>query len=362
RNSTPTGVPKNKLTSDNTKQGSRPSTPPGDSSITNEMGIPIPSTTRKRQATSPAKESSKLVGRASAAEQQISQLQERVTVLEEELTHERTVVFTMFLSIMDTLRGYEEDEAVDEILARISTVDDDSSGLSSTLRKWHAQSLKERESSKAVPSPTHPTKEAPQGVDTQSSPSTQPAGPVAPAAVPPALPQEPEDVEMAVDSTAKSSFAAVVAKPSSPQKSLASPGRQRTSVRQTDPPAAASSSPLRLHQVWIKGLVPERISSLKKKLFNEHFILREIHDITFFPRRVTRFTVSGKYYHRFLRQCEAMMWVRQEGPGRLARFTDHRPALPAAAHQSQEKSVATESERCGLPPEGTDNRVEVRTV
>ncbi|KAJ2203391.1 hypothetical protein IW145_004098, partial [Coemansia sp. RSA 521] len=58
---------------------------------------------------------------ASAAEQQISQLQERVTVLEEELNHKCTVVFMMFLSIMDTLRGYEEDEAVDEILARIST-------------------------------------------------------------------------------------------------------------------------------------------------------------------------------------------------------------------------------------------------
>ncbi|KAJ2292992.1 hypothetical protein IW141_001469 [Coemansia sp. RSA 355] len=262
-----------------------------------DMGIPIPSTMRKRQATSLAKESSKLVVRASAAEQQISQLQERVTVLEEELTHERTVVFTMFLSIMDTLRGYEEDEAVDEILARISTVEDDSSGLSSTLRKSHAQSLKDRESSKAGPSPTHPTKEVPQVVDTQSSPSTQPAGPVVPAAVPPALPQEPEDVEMAVDSTAKSSFAAVVAKPSSPQKSLASPGRQRTSVRQTDPPAAAPSSPLQLHQVWIKGLVPEHISSLKGKLFDECFILREIHDITFFPGRVTWFTVSGKYYH-----------------------------------------------------------------
>ncbi|KAJ2146959.1 hypothetical protein J3F82_004866, partial [Coemansia sp. RSA 637] len=253
--------------------------------------------------------------RASTAEQQISQLQESVTVLEEELTHKCTVVFTMFLSIMDTLRGYEEDEAVDEILARISTVDDDSSGLSSTLRKWHAQSLKDRESGKAVPSPTHLTKEAPQGVDTQSSPSAEQAGPVAPVAVPPALPQEPEDVEMAVDSTAKPSFAAVVVKPSSPQKSLASPGCQHTSMHQTNPPAAASSSPLRLHQVWIKGLVPKRISSLKKKLFNEHFILREIHDITFFHRRVTRFTVSGKYYHQFLCQCEAMMWVRQEGPG-----------------------------------------------
>ncbi|KAJ2181433.1 hypothetical protein IW145_005208, partial [Coemansia sp. RSA 521] len=212
----PTGIQKDKLTSDSTKQGSRLSTPLGDSSTMNEMGIAIPSTTRKRQVTSPAKESSKLVVRASTAEQQISQLQEKVTVLGEELTHECTVVFTMFLSIMDTLRGYEEDEVVDEILARISTVDDDSSGLFSTLRKWHAQSLKDRESGKAVPFPTHLTKEAPQGVDNQSSPSTQPAGPVAPAAVPLALPKEAEDVEMAVDSTAKLSFATVVVKPPSP--------------------------------------------------------------------------------------------------------------------------------------------------
>ncbi|KAJ2170737.1 hypothetical protein GGH16_003218, partial [Coemansia sp. RSA 560] len=39
----------------------------------------------------------------------------------------------------------------------------------------------------------------------------------------------------------------------------------------------------------------------------EWFILREIHDITFFPRQVTQFTVLGKYYYQFLGQCEVMI-------------------------------------------------------
>ncbi|KAJ1764300.1 hypothetical protein LPJ54_005549, partial [Coemansia sp. RSA 1824] len=48
-----------------------------------------------------------------------------------------------------------------------------------------------------------------------------------------------------------------------PKKPLQNRGHQPTSVGQTDPLVKAPSSPLWLHQVWIKELVPKCISSLK---------------------------------------------------------------------------------------------------
>ncbi|KAJ2118886.1 hypothetical protein GGH12_005959 [Coemansia sp. RSA 1822] len=168
---------------------------------------------------------------------------------------------------------------VEEILEMVSFIDNDSSGLTSTLRKWHAQSLEWRK--KAVPSPTNWTTEEPQLPDPQPGISAERAGPAAPAADAQAPLKEPD-------------FAAVVVGPPSPseqapspptKKALVNQGQQRTSVRQNDPPAKAPSSPLQFHQVWIKGLVPKRISKLKKKLFDDHFILREIHNIIFSPGR-----------------------------------------------------------------------------
>ncbi|KAJ2129833.1 hypothetical protein GGF48_002267 [Coemansia sp. RSA 921] len=121
RNSTLTGVQKNKLTGDNTKQGSHLSTPPGDSSITEEMGFPIPPNMRKRQATSPAKETSKLAASASAANQQIRELHRR--------------------SAMNTLSDWEEEGIVEYILVKIGYLDQFAPELTSSLRKWHVENL-----------------------------------------------------------------------------------------------------------------------------------------------------------------------------------------------------------------------------
>ncbi|KAJ2166983.1 hypothetical protein GGH15_002409 [Coemansia sp. RSA 562] len=190
---------------------------------------------------------------------------------------------------------------VEDILVKIGYLDHYVPELTSSLIKWHVENLQWRKDLKEAALLTDPTNQVPLVLDTQPSPQADRAGPAAPAADAPALPKEPEDP-------------------------WAIQGHQRTSGCQTDPPAAAPSSPLRLHQVWIKGLVPEHIPSLKGKLFDERFILREIHDITFFPGQVTRFTISPKYYHCFLYQCEAMMWARQERPGQWTKFTS--PALP----------------------------------
>ncbi|KAJ2295858.1 hypothetical protein IW139_003646, partial [Coemansia sp. RSA 353] len=204
-------------------------------------------------------------------------------------------------SAMTTLSNWEEEGMVEDILVKIGYLDHYVPELTSSLIKWHVENLQWRKDLKEAALLTDPTNQVPLVLDTQPSPQADRAGPAAPAADAPALPKEPEDP-------------------------WAIQGHQRTSGCQTDPPAAAPSSPLRLHQVWIKGLVPEHIPSLKGKLFDERFILREIHDITFFPGQVTRFTISPKYYHCFLYQCEAMMWARQERPGQWTKFTS--PALP----------------------------------
>ncbi|KAJ2654978.1 hypothetical protein IW148_006212, partial [Coemansia sp. RSA 1199] len=149
---------------------------------------------------------------------------------------------------MNTRRSYDKDDMVEEILEMVSFIDDDSSGLTGTLRKWHAQSLEWRK--KAVPSPTNRTTEEPQLPDPQPGTSAERAGPAAPAADAQAPLKEPEDVDMAVDNNP--SFAAVVVGPPSPseqapspptKKALVNQGQQRTSVRQNDPPAKAPSSP-----------------------------------------------------------------------------------------------------------------------
>ncbi|KAJ2551684.1 hypothetical protein IWW35_002694 [Coemansia sp. RSA 1878] len=107
--------------------------------------------------------------------------------------------------------------------------------------------------------------------------------------------KEPEDVEMVVDPP-KPSFAAVVVCPPT-KKPSQNRGHQQTSVCQNNPADRTVDSPLMFHQVWIKGVATERISNLKRKMFNEHFILSEIHDITYSPHQVTLFTISQKYYY-----------------------------------------------------------------
>ncbi|KAJ1803401.1 hypothetical protein LPJ77_005274, partial [Coemansia sp. RSA 2523] len=140
---------------------------------------------------------------------------------------------------------------------------------------------------------TDPTNQVALVLDTQPSPQADRAGPAAPAADAPALPKEPEDVEMAGDTTAKPSFAAVVV------HTLQSPGPSK------DTSAPVSARPT--HQ----QLLPAAPCGT----------IKEIHDITFFLGWVTRFTVSPKYYHCFLYQCEAMMWARQERPGQWTKST-----------------------------------------
>ncbi|KAJ2138844.1 hypothetical protein IW136_003003 [Coemansia sp. RSA 678] len=342
RNSTPAGVQKNKQKSDNTKKGSRPSTPPGDSSIADEAGIPTPPNTRKRQATSPAQEAS-----ARAADRQISELQERLTVMEELFTQQGEEYYSMFMSILSTLSDWEEEGMVEDILEKVDRHDNGVSGLPNELRAWHVKNLQWRKSLRDAAKPTKPTTEAPQVPDTTTGNNPErkcPSPPVgwstvAQAADAQAPTKEPEDVEMVVDPP-KQSFAAVVAHPPT-KKPLSNRGQQRTSVRQNSPANRTLDSPLKLHQVWIKGVAPERISNLKRKLFNDHFILSEIHDITYFPRQVTRFTISQKYYHRFLRQCEAMRWVVQAAPGQRNRSAI--PALSTAPPRAQEKRVDSDS-------------------
>ncbi|KAJ2240394.1 hypothetical protein GGH97_004681 [Coemansia sp. RSA 475] len=297
---------------------------------------------RKRQVTSPVQEAS-----ARAADWQISELQERLTVMEELFTQQGKEYYSMFMSILSTLSDWEEEGMVEDILEKVARHDNGMSGLPNELRAWHVKNLKWRKSLRDAAKPTKSTTEVPQVPNTKTSnnPACKCPSPlmgwstVAQAAYTQAPIKEPEDVEMVVDPP-KPSFAAVVVRPPT-KKPSQNRGHQRTSGRQNDPADRTLNSPLKLYHVWIKGVAPERILNLKRKLFNEHFILSEIHDIMYFPHQVTWFTISQKYYYRFLRQCEAMRWVVQAAPGRQNKSAI--PALPTAPPRAQEKRVDPDS-------------------
>ncbi|KAJ2108452.1 hypothetical protein GGF48_005870 [Coemansia sp. RSA 921] len=64
-----------------------------------------------------------------------------ITILEKQVAEQEDIFVSMFKSLMTTLSNWEEEGMVEDILVKIGYLDQFAPELTSSLRKWHVESL-----------------------------------------------------------------------------------------------------------------------------------------------------------------------------------------------------------------------------